>query len=538
MMRMIAVLLTVFGLLASGPALAEKRMALVIGNGAYAVGPLANPTNDSQLVAGSLEWAGFEVTHVQDLDYRSLQRAVIDFGRDLKDAGEDTVGLVFYAGHAIQANGENYLIPVDSDIQDELDLDIQALPVSILMRSLETAGNRLNMVVLDACRNNPFAAMNRSGTRGLAKIDAPFGTLLAYSTAPGDVATDGEGRNSPYSAALAKAIQVPGLPVEQLFKRVRVDVMERTGNRQVPWESSSLIGDFYFTPGVQTVQPDQPAVTPDSGDDAEIAYWKSIATSGNPLDFQGYLAAYPNGTFKDVAEQRIAALQSTQDEQAARQAWDAVKNSGDAAAIQDIANRYPGTVYAEMAQIKLQSLVQASELSTDSNDQASLARGETERLFWESIKDSTNPTDYEAYLQRYPNGSFSAIARIRLDGDGMQVASRHPVVTHPMDGAWTLDWKVTGSYWQGNWCTAGEQGSETFEIQEGEYSGTILSNRSRTGRFSVEVSEDGAAILTIGASDWPIRKNRLRVDLASGSGSVSFPGMSYCAAELTLTRLQ
>lgn len=537
-MRVLAVLALVFGVVSSGAAMAETRMALVIGNGAYAVGPLANPTNDSDLIAASLEWAGFEVTHAQDLDYRSLQRAVIDFGRGLKEAGEDTVGLVFYAGHAIQANGENYLIPVDSDIQDALDLDIQALPVSILMRSLESAGNRLNMVVLDACRNNPFAALNRSGTRGLAKVDAPFGTLLAYSTAPGDVATDGSGRNSPYSAALAKAIQIPGLPVEQLFKRVRVDVMERTGNRQVPWESSSLIGDFYFTPGAQTAVPDQAPAPSSGGDDAEIAYWKSIATSDNPIDFQGYLAAYPNGTFRDVAEQRIASLQSTQDEQAARQAWEMVKNSGDAAAIQDVAARYPGTVYAEMAQIKLQSLVQASELSAESNDQASLARGETERLFWDSIKDSTNATDYEAYLERYPNGSFSAIARIRLDGGLTQLASRSAEPSHPMDGAWQLDWKVTGRFWQGNWCTAGEHGSATFEMKDGEYSGTILSNRSRTGRFSVEASESGDATLIIGAADWPIRKNRLRIDLSDGAGSAYFAGTSYCEAELTLTRLQ
>ncbi len=225
---------------------APAKMALVIGNGAYRVGALANPRNDARLMAETLQSLGFSVTLAVDLNYFDFGRTVADFGRALKAAGEDTVGVFFYAGHAIQADGENYLIPVDAELRDALDLSIKTVPMSLVMKGLESAANRLNLIFLDACRNNPFKALTRSTGGGLARMDAPFGTLVSYSTAPGAVALDGRGRNSPYSAALARALRRPGLTVEQALKRVRLNVVEKTNNRQVPWESSSLVGDFYF----------------------------------------------------------------------------------------------------------------------------------------------------------------------------------------------------------------------------------------------------------------------------------------------------
>ncbi len=297
-------------------AMAERRLALVIGNSAYRTSPLANPANDAGLMSEMLARSGFEVQTFTDLGHRDLQRAVVGFGRNLRAAGTDTVGLVFYAGHAVQADGENYLIPVDADIQDVLDLRIQTLDASTLMQSLAEAGNRLNIVVLDACRNNPFKAATRSGARGLAKIDAPFGTLLAYSTAPGDVAADGTGRHSPYALALAKAIQRPGLSVEQVFKTVRLEVIEKTGQRQIPWESSSLTGDFYFNTedaSNQTVSvpaPSTASVPADSVLDEAQAYWNAVRDSQDPAEIQLVIDRFPGSIYAELAELKLQTLQA------------------------------------------------------------------------------------------------------------------------------------------------------------------------------------------------------------------------------------
>lgn len=558
-LKLILVAVWVFAAQAlAGPGQAERRLALVIGNGDYKVGPLANPTNDSTLIAATLEGAGFEVTHVQNLGYRDLQRSVIGFGRNLRAAGEDTVGLVYYAGHAVQAGGENYLIPVDADLQDSLDLEIQTLQVGTLMKSLEAAGNRLNMVVLDACRNNPFPSMSRSADRGLAKIDAPFGTLLAYSTAPGDVAADGSGANSPYTRALAKAIRLPGLPVEQMFKQVRLEVMERTGNQQVPWESSSLTGDFYFTPEitapvVQVPTPPPPPTITETNNDAEIEYWKSIANSSDPLQFQGYLSAYPNGLFADLALQRVTALQAQQQsaaaeaerqarEDAAQTMWEAVKDSTDPALLKTVVDQYPGTLYAQLAQVKIQSLLQSrSEATVAAVDpERSIDQGgNSEQLFWESIKDSPNRTDYQAYLDRYPNGIFAGIAASRVEnGYSPQVASLDSTVAaHPYDGQWVITWKVIGRNWNSSWCRGGEKGTKEVTISNGLFEGGFSSNYSGSAQLKLEVSETGAVKFMAKVSGWSNPSLIQTFDLSSGSiTDEELRGIGYCMSTFSMHR--
>lgn len=312
MTRLLPILLiTIF--LSPLPALAEKRIALIVGNSDYAVGPLENPKRDATLMAATLAEVGFEVTHLENANLREFQRGLVDFIRALQVAGEDSVGLFYYAGHGIQSEGENYLVPVDADLRDVLDLRIQTLDTSTIMASLRSAGNRLNLVILDACRNNPFRSATRSGTGGLAQVDAPSGTLVAYSTAPGSVAEDGSGRNSPYSLALAKAIRQPGQAIEQVFKQVRIEVMEKTGSRQIPWESSSLTGDFFFMPPVEQTSVEVTPTTPESGqapsqDDKEMVFWLAIQESTNPKSFEAYLQAYPNGAFAPLAQLKIAEL--------------------------------------------------------------------------------------------------------------------------------------------------------------------------------------------------------------------------------------
>jgi hypothetical protein len=221
----------------------EKRVALVIGNGAYKDAPLRNPVNDARAMAQALNGVGFEVILRENTTQRDMLRAVGEFGRKLSS---NSVGLFYYAGHGIQVRGRNFLIPIDATIQSEAEASLEALDVERVLEQMQQAGNRMNMVILDACRNNPFERRFRSVSGGLAPIDAPKGTLLAYATAPGKVAADGDGANGLYTQELLQAIRQPGLKVEDVFKRVRGAVAQRTSDQQMPWEASSLTGDFFF----------------------------------------------------------------------------------------------------------------------------------------------------------------------------------------------------------------------------------------------------------------------------------------------------
>lgn len=226
-----------------GGQIKERRFALVIGNGAYKSGPLNNPENDAQDMAYTLEKLGFDVIHKQNADQRTMEDSIRVFGRRLRKGG---VGLFYFAGHGMQINGRNYLIPVDARVETESDVKYEAVDAGRVLGKMEDADNRLNIVILDACRNNPFARGFRSAEKGLARMDAPTGSLIAYATAPGQVAADGEGRNGIFTKHLLNYITTPGLTVEQVLKRVRIGVLEETNSEQVPWESSSLTGNFYF----------------------------------------------------------------------------------------------------------------------------------------------------------------------------------------------------------------------------------------------------------------------------------------------------
>ncbi|MBV1696140.1 MAG: caspase family protein, partial [Hyphomicrobiales bacterium] len=221
----------------AAPAWAQARLALVIGNSAYATAPLANPRNDAELIARTLRHLGFEVTRLHDADQKTMRRALIDFGRRLKAA--DAVGVFYFAGHGVQVEGENYLIPIGAEIREEREVALEAVSATEVLRSFQTSSKRLSITILDACRNNPYAAATRSGVRGLAGMNAPSGTLVSYATAPGQVAMDGDGANSPFAEALAQSMLQAGLLVEDVFKRTRRLVLAKTGERQVPWESSS-----------------------------------------------------------------------------------------------------------------------------------------------------------------------------------------------------------------------------------------------------------------------------------------------------------
>jgi len=222
---------------------ASFRTALVVGNSAYADSPLANPVNDAQDMATQLEKVGFEVTMLLDASHEEMAEAVRQFGVDLRRGG---TGLFYYAGHGVQSEGANYLIPVDAILADENRLRWETLDVNEVLGEMDSAQNAFNIVILDACRNNPFARSFRSTTRGLAQMDAPTGTFIAYATAPGQVASDGAGRNGLYTQELLRQLDQGGLSINEVFDRVRVSVFNASEGRQVPWVSTSLMGSFHF----------------------------------------------------------------------------------------------------------------------------------------------------------------------------------------------------------------------------------------------------------------------------------------------------
>ncbi len=239
----------------------ERRAALVIGNGAYASGALRNPPNDARAVASALEDLGFEVTLVTDVDQAGMKTAIIDFGLALEAGG---VGLFYYAGHGIQHQGRNYLVPLGARISDEAYIDVMAVDVNLVLAGMDAAHNRLNIVILDACRNNPFASRFRSQRQGLAQLNAPTGTFIAFATGPGDVAEDGTGAHSSFTQALVRRLDSQGLELEKVFKAVRQDVYQATGGSQTPWTNSSVMGDFYFAmpDGADTAVAPEPTVQP------------------------------------------------------------------------------------------------------------------------------------------------------------------------------------------------------------------------------------------------------------------------------------
>ena len=242
----------VCGALLSGSdaALAENRLALVIGESAYrAVTPLPNPANDAKAISKLLGDAGFEVTTAADLSQKEMNTEVGDFAAKIAAKGPDTVALVFYAGHGLQIDGENYLVPVDVDPKREADVPLQAVRLNDVLNTLNSVPSKMRILLLDACRNNPFPALSGTAGHGLAMVDTKTGapgTFMSYSTSPGAEAEDGNGADSPYTTALLSAAREPGLPIEQAFKQVRVAVNKETDGRQTPWESSSLTEDFKF----------------------------------------------------------------------------------------------------------------------------------------------------------------------------------------------------------------------------------------------------------------------------------------------------
>jgi hypothetical protein len=358
--------------LLAAPALAETRIALVVGNAGYqAVLPLANAAHDARLMAGTLETRGFRTTLLIDADRATFTRAIGDFGRALREAGPEATGLFYYAGHGVQSFGTNYLLPVDARLTDAADLPLVAVEAEAVLRQMASARNLTNIVILDACRNNPFQGVPDMNDNGLAEMKAPTGTFLAYSTAPGAVALDGTGGNSPFTRALAAQIAIEGQPIEQLFRSARVAVLEETNGAQTPWDASSLTREFFFVPPV--------VVSAEERADAQL--WDSVRATRDPVQIMLFLRGYPDSRFAAEARQLLGELIDAELEPSAQPPVAATPPQFPAADEQDL-----------------------------------MARAQA----------SGDPADYQAYLDAFPAGVFSELARTELKAIGTQLAAAAP----------------------------------------------------------------------------------------------------------------
>lgn len=277
------------------------RHALVIGNSRYPNSPLDNPANDAKAIAGELKASGFDVNLLLDTGRDALLNAIEAYGRLL--ASRKAVGLFYFAGHGAQLAWRNYLLPVDAVIKSMDDVPARAVELNTLLQGLTRAKNPMNVIVLDACRDNPFGKGLPTEQKGLSQFDAPPGSLLAYATSPGNVASDGSGSNGLYTEHLLRELKTPEAKIEDVFKRVRLAVRRRSNGEQIPWESTSLEEDFYFhPPKVISKISDEEATRRFEG---ELAIWERIKTATEPVALENYLRRYPSGLFSEVAQLRL-----------------------------------------------------------------------------------------------------------------------------------------------------------------------------------------------------------------------------------------
>ena len=309
------------------PAKADKRVAFVVGNGAYKnVAQLPNPPIDAKAMAAVLRNVGFDVVEGTNLTRDTMTQKLLDFGKRAQGAD---VAVFFYAGHGIAISGTNYLLPVDADIKSEMDVKLGAA-INIDLTLDQTMGDaKVKLVFLDACRDNPFAAKIKSNAtrsvsvqQGLAEMKSGEGTLIAFATGPGQTALDGEvGTNSPFTRALIAHITSPGVEIQQAMTEVRAQVNEETNKGQLPWGHTNLIGAVYLNPAAApaptAAAPASPAAAPATtastnaaGNDVELEFWRSVKDSNKPEEFNAYVTNYPNGQFKSLALARIAALEN------------------------------------------------------------------------------------------------------------------------------------------------------------------------------------------------------------------------------------
>ncbi len=342
------------------PLLVAPRRALVIGNSAYRFGRLKNPANDARAISEQLQKSGFEVATGLDLPREEMLEAIHAHGASLTRDG--AIGLFYFAGHGVQLVWRNYLLPIDATIDRLEDIEAKCVDVNALIARIAKAANPMNVIILDACRDNPFAADGKIEQKGLSQLDAPPDTLLAYATAPGNVASDGDGANGLYTEQLLREMNVPETKIEDVFKRVRLAVRRRSNGAQIPWESTSLEEDFWFLPPKEQLRLAQ--------EEAE-----RIRRA------------------QQAERQRLAQIEQARREEA---------------------ERLQRELEAERARLAEEERERHERLERER--EAQLARVyEAELALWEKVSGSEQPGPLEEYLRRYPSGHFAELAQHELD---------------------------------------------------------------------------------------------------------------------------
>ncbi|MBJ7405831.1 MAG: caspase family protein [Bradyrhizobium sp.] len=389
----------------------EQRVALVIGNANYRNAPqLANPDDDAQSIAQFLNSAGFEVVAATDLTQDDMLRVVQDFSAKVASRGPNTVAMVYYAGHGVQLAGENYLVPVDAKVSSPTELVNNSVRLVDVMSTLETIPSRMRIVILDACRNNPFPEVNDAG-RGLAIVDAPNGSIVGYSTAPGTEALDGTDGHSPYTQAFLKVAREPNVPIEQLFKRVRLQVNQTTSGAQIPWESSSLTSDFTFFGDTAVAANRAPVKAPvvqvasNLPSRSTRQAYDYVVSEGRPEYYQEFIRMYPHDPLCDHVRWLLNNILISQ-------AWHKAVLANSPVAYKSFYDSYGNSPYAQVA-LKLQAqpkqipLMQATKFLAPQTIAPTIKIG------------SLGQPKYMPLLQQ---------------GNGAQVNGNLPVVQKPLDG--------------------------------------------------------------------------------------------------------
>ena len=342
-------------------AAAERKVALVVGNGAYAQSPLPNTINDARAMTDVLGRLGFKVITRLNATQREMHHAIVEFGDELEKGG---IGLFYYAGHAVQIRGKNFMIPIGSAISVEDHVEPESVDLNKVIGRMAGARNKLNVVILDACRDNPFGDTFQFYSEGLAQARAPAGTYIAYAAAPGEVAADGTGVNSFYTGALVKALPDQGVSIEETFKQVRASVIRETKGLQVPWTASSITENFFFNPEPPKVA-EKAQKGADKAVDREVVFWQSIFSSARPEDFEAYLEQFPAGNFAALARNRLADLHARRPAASAADKMAAVQTvprAGTDAGLLDVIDRAmvdaktDGADYARQIQAAVEAL--------------------------------------------------------------------------------------------------------------------------------------------------------------------------------------